>query len=329
MKKIIAVTILIAFTSTSPTLAQSVNDIVNSTMEYTQKQIDESTKDVFGKGSKNYNSGSGYTDHTGYTKSTEGFSLTNTELRNQSFVGRDLKNASFVNTDLYNIDFSKANLTGATFTNVDFHNVKFNGAIMNSTQFTNVDFIGGDLRGAVLNGATIKNADFSNGVKLHGVDLSKASLTNVDYDGADFNTPWVVTSNTITQKLTQKPADTKYHSNANIDLAILFEFNSDKLQSQAWGQLTELSKALSNPTLSNSRFMIEGHTDAKGSDEYNNDLSYRRAFSVQQALIKQLGVNPQRLSVKGYGESRPVANNETDYGRSLNRRVTIVNLGGM
>ncbi len=69
---------------------------------------------------------------------------------------------------------------------------------------------------------------------------------------------------------------------------------------------------------------IEGHTDDRGSDRYNRELSERRAQAVFQRLVKQYGIAPERLNVKGYGESRPMATNTTKSGRGLNRRVDLV-----
>ena len=67
---------------------------------------------------------------------------------------------------------------------------------------------------------------------------------------------------------------------------------------------------------------IGGHTDAKGSDEYNQKLSERRAVSVRKYIIGK-GVAGDRMNAAGYGESQPVADNETDEGRELNRRVEL------
>ena len=68
---------------------------------------------------------------------------------------------------------------------------------------------------------------------------------------------------------------------------------------------------------------IEGHTDSKGTEEYNQKLSERRAEAVANYLVK-LGVDRDKVSAVGYGESNPVATNETDSGRQLNRRVEII-----
>ncbi len=67
---------------------------------------------------------------------------------------------------------------------------------------------------------------------------------------------------------------------------------------------------------------IEGHTDSSGDDAYNMTLSEKRAQSVRNFLQRQ-GVNGQRLEVTGYGETQPIASNDTSFGRSQNRRVEI------
>ena len=68
---------------------------------------------------------------------------------------------------------------------------------------------------------------------------------------------------------------------------------------------------------------IEGHTDAAGSDDTNQSLSERRAQAVREALL-QRGLEAPRIGAVGYGEARPIANNETAAGRQQNRRVEIV-----
>jgi OOP family OmpA-OmpF porin len=67
---------------------------------------------------------------------------------------------------------------------------------------------------------------------------------------------------------------------------------------------------------------VEGHTDSVGSDAYNQGLSERRAEGVQSHLISR-GVAASRLTAVGFGESQPVASNDTDEGRALNRRVEL------
>ena len=67
---------------------------------------------------------------------------------------------------------------------------------------------------------------------------------------------------------------------------------------------------------------IIGHTDSVGSEAYNQQLSVRRASSVKGYLVNQ-GVGSRRTRTQGFGETMPIANNGTDYGRERNRRVEI------
>ncbi|MDR9440061.1 MAG: OmpA family protein [Halomonas sp.] len=99
-----------------------------------------------------------------------------------------------------------------------------------------------------------------------------------------------------------------------------FEFDSATLTMSAEQILTGVAQKLrSNP---NVRVRIEGHTDAVGSEAYNQDLSQARADSVADYLIRQ-GVDAERMRTVGYGESQPVASNDTDAGRAENRRVEL------
>jgi outer membrane protein OmpA-like peptidoglycan-associated protein len=68
---------------------------------------------------------------------------------------------------------------------------------------------------------------------------------------------------------------------------------------------------------------VEGHTDSRASDEYNLDLSQRRASAVMRYL-QRAGVENGRLTARGFGESMPIATNDTEDGMSLNRRVELV-----
>jgi len=68
---------------------------------------------------------------------------------------------------------------------------------------------------------------------------------------------------------------------------------------------------------------IEGHTDSSGSDAHNLDLSQRRAESVKASLVAG-GIAADRLLTRGFGESKPVADNVTELGRAQNRRVELV-----
>ena len=97
-----------------------------------------------------------------------------------------------------------------------------------------------------------------------------------------------------------------------------FEFDSARLTPNAKTVLRGVAERLL--AHSDSEVEIAGHTDSKGSDEYNQALSERRAESVRDFLI-DLGVDPGRLQARGYGDTRPVDSNATDEGRERNRRI--------
>ena len=108
---------------------------------------------------------------------------------------------------------------------------------------------------------------------------------------------------------------------------ILFAFNSAELTPEASSNLDALGRALTSTGLAPCCFRIEGHTDAVGGDEYNNELSLRRAHSVATYLSRKFGIDAARLLVSGFGKRQPIAGNETEEGRQKNRRVQVVNLG--
>lgn len=99
---------------------------------------------------------------------------------------------------------------------------------------------------------------------------------------------------------------------------IFFDFDRTDLKGESSNELDRLVALLNEYPIINVE--IGAHTDSKGSDTYNTNLSARRAQSVRDYLISQ-GIAAVRLSSKGYGESVPVASNDTDEGRALNRRV--------
>ena len=113
----------------------------------------------------------------------------------------------------------------------------------------------------------------------------------------------------------------------SIDLHIPFDFNSDQLTPDAIVVLRRLGEALKDPSFANSRFRIAGHTDAKGTAEYNQKLSERRAQAVRNYLVFQYDIDAGRLDVVGFGLSQLADPAHPEDG--INRRVQIVNLGSM
>jgi OmpA-OmpF porin, OOP family len=104
---------------------------------------------------------------------------------------------------------------------------------------------------------------------------------------------------------------------SGIDLVVTFDLDSDQLTPDARRNLDEFVKALVDPRLSNFRFEVGGHTDARGSEAHNQDLSRKRAGAVV-AYLQGKGVSVSRLAARAYGESRPRAADRFD---PANRRV--------
>lgn len=102
---------------------------------------------------------------------------------------------------------------------------------------------------------------------------------------------------------------------------VLFDFDSADLRGGAQRSIDRIAEFLSE--YSERQVLVEGFTDSTGSREYNLGLSERRANAVRQALINE-GVEAHRIRTRGFGPDHPVASNDNDAGRQLNRRVEIV-----
>jgi outer membrane protein OmpA-like peptidoglycan-associated protein len=100
--------------------------------------------------------------------------------------------------------------------------------------------------------------------------------------------------------------------------------NKDVVKPESYATLKEIAGALTdNPGV---RVKIIGHTDSDGADAANLDLSKRRADSVKAELAKTFSIDASRIETEGMGESKPVAPNDTQVNKALNRRVELVKL---
>ncbi len=104
------------------------------------------------------------------------------------------------------------------------------------------------------------------------------------------------------------------------DSGILFGFDSEQLKMDARDNLARLMASLDE--FPDTELLVVGHTDAIGSESYNQRLSERRAASAA-AYLMDLGLEGERIEMKGLGEAEPVSDNETEEGRALNRRVEV------
>src|SRR5690606_10400638 len=101
---------------------------------------------------------------------------------------------------------------------------------------------------------------------------------------------------------------------------IQFELDSYVFKTNSYANLDQIYREMRTDPYA--KFMIEGHASIEGSADYNQKLSVDRANAVKIYLVNS-GVNATNLTVTGYGATRPIATNETESGRSLNRRVEI------
>ena len=100
---------------------------------------------------------------------------------------------------------------------------------------------------------------------------------------------------------------------------VMFEYNKAKIKVESNDLLNEVAEIIKKyPSLK--KIAVEGHTDADGSEKYNKKLSQKRADAVKKFLIAA-GVEEERLEATGYGEEKPIADNDTDEGKEKNRRV--------
>ncbi len=110
----------------------------------------------------------------------------------------------------------------------------------------------------------------------------------------------------------------------NIDLEITFDYNSADISAASLPNVQALGKALSDPNLKGSTFVVAGHTDAVGGESYNQDLSERRANSIKRYLVDKYAIRSTDLVTVGYGKSKPKDPNAPM--DPANRRVQVVNM---
>jgi outer membrane protein OmpA-like peptidoglycan-associated protein len=107
----------------------------------------------------------------------------------------------------------------------------------------------------------------------------------------------------------------------HFDSDVLFDVDSVRLDGSSRASLDQMAGVINE--YRKTAVVVQGHTDATGSEEHNQGLSERRAGAVRNVLIGN-GVEPSRVTALGYGETSPRASNDTPSGRQLNRRVDVM-----
>jgi outer membrane protein OmpA-like peptidoglycan-associated protein len=154
-------------------------------------------------------------------------------------------------------------------------------------------------------------------VDLNQLELkpwSRAVLNFASDSPADLGTVRIAES-------TPDISDILFATGKYVSHAIQFDIGSDQLKPESMNVVKEVAAALEKQPVM--RLVIEGHTDSTGDATKNLDLSSRRAESVKAALVK-LGISADRLTTQGFGQTRPMAPNDTPQGRAENRRVEFV-----
>lgn len=105
-------------------------------------------------------------------------------------------------------------------------------------------------------------------------------------------------------------------------IGLTFPSGKSIIEPEYFSLLAKVQRAIRK--LPNASITIEGHTDSRGDDRYNENLSYERAMAVKKYLLANMGLDESRITAVGYGESKPIASNETKAGRAQNRRIDIV-----
>jgi outer membrane protein OmpA-like peptidoglycan-associated protein len=113
-------------------------------------------------------------------------------------------------------------------------------------------------------------------------------------------------------------------SKPKIDLEIQFDYNSAQISKASMPQVQALGKALSDASLKGSTFVVAGHTDAVGSDPFNQDLSERRADTIKRYLVEKYGLTGSDLVTVGYGKTK--LKDTANGADPVNRRVQVVNM---
>lgn len=140
--------------------------------------------------------------------------------------------------------------------------------------------------------------------------------------------PAQVTSvQTVTQVLS-RPRNAngpRYQGPVLVTESVHFDFDSYAIKPESFPTLDAVGGSLSTE-MPEAIINVEGHTDSDGTDEYNQNLSEQRAWSVKSYLVQKFGLDPNRLIIVGYGERAPISSNASDAGKARNRRVEFENV---
>ena len=105
-------------------------------------------------------------------------------------------------------------------------------------------------------------------------------------------------------------------------IGLTFDSGSDKIRPEDYSLLTKVQQGIR--AFPGAQIIVEGHTDSQGNDQFNQALSTRRAIAVREYVLANMAISADRIRAVGYGESRPIARDDTADGRARNRRIDVV-----
>jgi len=170
--------------------------------------------------------------------------------------------------------------------------------------------------------ATLTEADIINSLVETGPAMQAAGFDVAAIQKALFERIQVEGTESAAQPMPVLQALSKY---PNLTIQVEFDFDSDWIRPSSWETVGLIADGLHHPLLLGSRFAVIGHTDAKGSRDYNLKLSQRRAEAVMDMLVSTFRVPPDQLVALGVGEEQPADPANPD--AAVNRRVQLINIG--
>ena len=184
--------------------------------------------------------------------------------------------------------------------------------------------------GSVMSAASQLKAQHANKLCLHTIkvgdnttgDALIASLNEVAGCDSAVQAGDIASTDAMANYVTEvllAPLEYEQHA---VSASALFDFDKAILKEQGKAELHNLDEYIKSKALQVADINVIGHTDSMGSAEYNQGLSERRAMAVKEYMVSE-GIDASIIDVSGKGESAPVASNDTDEGRALNRRVEI------
>jgi len=174
--------------------------------------------------------------------------------------------------------------------------------------------------GAATDQIKLSSSDIVNslqGVETAGPALSATSLRQLAAQG--------IRDPSRANRMNRAPLSEQLSNNAQFTIAIQFDFDSARIRPSSFRSVGLIADSLYHPYLQGYRFLIVGHTDAKGSREYNLKLSEQRADAIRDALINPFGISPSRIEAVGLGEEQLL--NRSNPEAAENRRVQLINIG--